>query len=146
MHRFIALVLLSPTWSKALEAPQSIGLHTLSVHSASGYNGINPGVYAIWPNGVTGGAFYNSYERNSVYAGWLWRFDAAQRFGALLGAATGYGSTTETMVLAPLVAPTFRWAWNDGMSARVTWFPDPRRGAVQVLHLSFEWAWNKPVR
>lgn len=135
-----------PAASAAMEMPQSVGLHTLSLHSDSGYNGVNPGVYAVWPNGVAGGAFHNSYERTSAYAGWFWHIDSAQRFGVLFGAATGYGSTTEKMLLAPLVAPSFRWALHDGMSARLSWFPDPRQGAVQVFHLSFEWAWNQKRR
>lgn len=130
----------------AMDAPQSFGMHTVSVHSASGYNGTNPGLYLLWPSGVTLGAFHNSYQHDSAYAGWLWRIDAANRFGVLLGAATGYGSTTERMLLAPIVAPSVRWAWGSGMSARISLFPDPRKGAVQVLHLSFEWTLDRPER
>lgn len=121
-------------------------MHTVSVHSASGYNGVNPGLYALWPNGVAVGAFHNSYRRNSVYAGWLWSIDKEKRFGVLLGAATGYGDTSEKMLLAPIIAPSVRWELKRGTFARVSLFPDPRQGAVQVLHLSFEWTLDAPRR
>lgn len=140
MLKPIWLLALLPLKCLALEAPELIGLHTVSVHSASGYNGVNPGVYLHWRNGVTAGAFYNSYEHTSTYVGWLWHIDKANRFGVLFGAVTGYGSTAERMPLAPLVAPSARWAVNDNLSARISLFPDPRQGAVQVLHLSLEWS------
>jgi hypothetical protein len=130
----------------ALDAPQTVGLHTLSAHSASGYNGVNPGLYALWPNGAALGAYHNSYRRNSTYVGWLWQIDRANRFGVLLGGATGYGSTTERMPIAPLVVPSVRWEPSRGMYARLSFFPDPRKGAVQVLHLSFEWTLAGPAR
>jgi hypothetical protein len=141
--RILLVCLAVPASSFALDRPESFGLHTVSVHSAPGYNGTNPGVYLLWQNGVAAGAFHNSYGRNSTYAGWLWRIDNANRFGVLLGAATGYGSTSERMAIAPLLVPSVRWGWDNGMSARVSLFPDPRHGAVQVLHLSFEWALGK---
>lgn len=115
------------------------------MHSASGYNGVNPGLYALWPNGVAAGAFHNSYRRNSVYGGWLWSIDREKRFGVLLGAATGYGDTSEKMPLAPIIAPSVRWELRRGTYARLSFFPDPRQGAVQVLHLSFEWTLD-PLR
>ena len=141
----LLIALAWPAAGAAVEAPQSIGLHTVSQHSAAGYNGVNPGVYLHWANGLTLGAFRNSYEHDSAYAGWLWHIDHEHRFGVLFGAVTGYGSTTERMALAPLVAPSFRWGLGDGMSARVSWFADPRHGAVQVLHLSIEWSFDKRV-
>ncbi len=135
-----------PLQAAALDAPQTLGVHTFSVHSASGYNGVNPGLYALWGNGVAVGAFHNSYRRNSIYAGWLWSIDRDQRFGVLLGAATGYGETSEKMLLAPIVAPSVRFELKRGAYARLSLFPDPRQGAVQVLHLSFEWTLDPPRR
>ena len=139
----LLLALVWPGTVIAMDPPQSVGLHTVSKHSAAGYNGVNPGVYLHWANGVTLGAFRNSYEHDSAYAGWLWRIDRDHHFGVLFGAVTGYGSTTERMALAPLVVPSFRLGLGDGMSARVSWFADPRHGAVQVLHLSLEWSLDK---
>jgi hypothetical protein len=136
----LLLALVSPGSAFPLDSPQSLGVHTVSAHSASGYNGSNPGIYLHWRGGVTIGAFHNSYRRGSAYAAWLWHADDAGRFGVLLGAATGYGSTSESMPLAPIVAPTLRVPISTTASARVSLFPDPRKGAVQALHLSFEWA------
>lgn len=144
--RWLGLAVAWPVAAAALDAPQTLGVHTVSVHSASGYNGVNPGLYALWPNGVAVGAFHNSYRRNSAYAGWLWSIDRGQRFGVLLGAATGYGDTREKMLLAPIIAPSVRWELQRGVYARLSLFPDPRQGAVQVLHLSFEWTLDPPRR
>jgi hypothetical protein len=146
VHRFLLVCLALPASALAFDRPETVGLHTVSVHSAPGYNGTNPGLYLLWPNGVAVGAFHNSYRRNSAYVGWLWRIDDANRFGVLLGAATGYGSTRENMPVAPLLVPSIRWALGNGMSTRLSLFPDPRQGAVQVLHLSFEWALDKHAR
>jgi hypothetical protein len=114
------------------------GLHLASVHSSPGFDSRTLGLSHRWPNGVTVGAFNNSYGKASAYAGWLWSIDAAGRFGLFLGAATGYGDTDESMPLAPIVAPTVRWRFDDRWAARLSWFADPREGAAQVLHLSLE--------
>jgi hypothetical protein len=116
-----------------------IGIHTVSAHSKPGFNGKNPGLFVQWANGVTLGAFYNSYNKTSAYAGWLWNIDTQARFGVLFALASGYGSTEERLPVAPVVAPTVRLGLGGQASARVSLFPDPRTGSAQVLHLSFEW-------
>ncbi len=116
------------------------GLHLVSAHDAPGFESRNWGLYHRWASGVTVGAFHNSYGRTSAYGGWLWEIDDAGRFGVFLGAATGYGETAEGMDLAPIVAPTVRWApAGSRWGLRLSWFADPREGAAQVLHLSMEY-------
>lgn len=123
----------------AADVPQpAVGVHIGSLHSQPGFESRNFGVSHRWSNGVTIGAFNNSYGQVSTYAGWLWNLDAAGRFGLFIGAATGYGNTEESLPLAPIVAPTTRWRFDDRWAVRLSWFADPRAGAAQVLHLSVE--------
>lgn len=116
-------------------------LHLASAHSQPGYDNGNLGLAHRWRNGVVVGAFHNSYGRASAYGGWLWTLDARGRWSVFLGAATGYGDTGERMPIAPVVAPSFRAAVTDDLGLRLSWFMDPREGAAQVIHLSFEWSY-----
>ena len=58
-----------------------------------------------------------------------------------LGGATGYGDTDERLPIAPVLAPSLRMPLTDDLSARLSWFLDPRQGAAQVLHLSLEYVY-----
>ncbi len=55
-----------------------------------------------------------------------------------LGGATAYGDTDERLPIAPVLAPSLRMPLTDDLSARLSWFLDPRQGAAQVLHLWLE--------
>jgi hypothetical protein len=131
-----AVLTILPTSASA--APPAWIVHTVSAHTRSGYDGNNFGLAYRWANGAVTGAFHNSYGRTSAYAGWLWSPAEQQRWSIFLGAATGYGDTTESMPIAPIVAPSFSTPLTDASRLRLSWFADPRKGAAQVLHLSFE--------
>lgn len=127
--------------SVATEDPTSKydwGLHLFSLHTKSGFNNFNPGIYVQHHTGWTAGAFRNSYSRASVYGGYMWR---KQRCGGpelFLGAATGYEDDTgSSKGLAPVFAPSYSWCLDGVVSAaRLSWFVDPRKDAAQALHVS----------
>jgi hypothetical protein len=74
--------------------PVRVGLHLASVHSLPYYNNSNPGVYAVWQNGLVLGALRNSLGVPSAYAGYAMdsgRFAGGQLSVAVtVGAITGY--------------------------------------------------------
>ncbi len=74
--------------------PARVGLHLASLHSAPLYNNSNPGVYAVWQNGLVLGALRNSLGVQSAYAGYVLesgRFAGGRLSAALtVGAITGY--------------------------------------------------------
>jgi hypothetical protein len=88
MLRFI-LLLLFPVLASA----QTVGIHLVSAHQHGGLNNINPGVYARLDNGVTVGAYRNSYKRTSAYLGYTAEtFADRVSLGLTVGAITGYQS------------------------------------------------------
>jgi hypothetical protein len=135
----LALACASPVLAD--DGGPAVVLHLTSTHSRSGFDNGNLGLAHQWANGVVVGAFHNSYGRTSAYAGWLWRIDAAGRWGLFLGGATGYGETDERLPIAPVLAPSIRLPLTAEIAARLSWFMDPREGAAQVLHLSLEVAY-----
>jgi hypothetical protein len=52
------------------------------------YNNINPGAGYAWNNGVTAGAYYNSYRNWSAYVGY--QHQMTEELGVLVGVVTGY--------------------------------------------------------
>ena len=87
MLQFI-LLLLFPVLASA----QTVGLHLISGHTSGGLNNINPGVYVRFDNGLTAGAYRNSYSRNSVYLGYTEETSATDRLSlaVTVGVITGY--------------------------------------------------------
>jgi hypothetical protein len=71
---------------------QTVGLHLVTAHSHSGLNGVNPGIYARFDNGVTVGSYRNSFNRNSVYAAYTVETHVSPSISVALalGAVTGY--------------------------------------------------------
>ena len=91
MLRFIFLLLFP-----VLASAQTVGLHLVSGHASGGLNNANLGVYARFDNGLTVGAYRNSYRRNSVYLGSSVETSATDRFSLALtvGGITGYQKRT----------------------------------------------------
>jgi len=104
-----------------------IGLHLLSAHLGDLDPGAHPrrftpGIYAVAPSGVTVGAYRNSLDNDTVYAGWTWRtgYSAGPFNDVTLtaAAATGYSEAKIVPLLA--VAATI----GDGPYApRILWAP-----------------------
>jgi hypothetical protein len=116
----------------------ALGLHVASLHSEPGFEGNNPGVFVRWANGTTVGALRNSYGNTSFYGGWLWTDKVFGRYALFLGAASGYGNTEERRSLVPILGPSARFEISESIALRLTYFPEPRQGGAQVLHLNLE--------
>lgn len=117
-------------------APSIVGLHLHSAHiqqpTHSRFNDDTTGMYAMWANGVTVGAFRNSMRMQSVYAGWTWQGEyAAITFGGI----TGY---PEARVL-PLVIPSIRLPLSQHTAARVSFAANPAQMAYSAFTLSIEY-------
>lgn len=144
------LVLVFSTFAQAQET--KVGLHLFSHHFGDGgkrgywwepnyeFNNNNYGVYAV-RDGWTGGVFYNSERRTSIYAGYTWETEQWNRLSAAVtvGAITGY---RPGMRPYPMVVPSV--AWNHGLlgsgsTLRVMLMPKAAKQGATALHLSHEW-------
>ena len=106
----------------------TLGLHIGSQHfPVQQYNNFNPGAYYIHDNGATGGTYYNSERRQSVYAGWTWDYGP---WRLQVGAITGY----ERSAVLPMVVPSVAL----GYGFRLTALPKVGRDGSAVIHLMLE--------
>jgi hypothetical protein len=137
------------------QAETTVGLHLGSVHlpSYSWQNDVNPGAY-IRIDGWTAGAYYNTYKRPSVYAGYTF---VNGPFSVTVGAVSGYrikqhagacmdgtyGTTAQPCnegavhgALAPLVVPSVLFFDN----VRVSLLPGVpgNKQSYTAVHLSIE--------
>lgn len=111
---------------------QTVGLHLGSWHSEPGYNNANPGVYVRLENGLTAGAYRNSFRKTSVYAGWTWQADIAGfRPAITAGLISGYRHPF--LVVPSIAAPEI-----GSVRLRVAYVPrlDPK--GAHVIHLMAE--------
>lgn len=154
MFRFI-LLMLFPVFAGA----QTVGLHLVSVHDSEGMNNFNPGVYARFDNGVTVGAYRNSFRRNSVYLGYTLETSATDRFSLAMtiGGITGYQKRTWYGVcrdgyvtkgldrcyeghgrfINPLFVPSAAYR-ADGYTIRVGLIPNASAKSIRAVHLMAE--------
>ena len=109
-----------------------IGVHTLSLHSAPGFNGVNPGLYVETPDGWTAGAYYNSERRWSVYGGKT--LPVTGPIDLTIGAVSGYKAAP----LFPLVVPSLRFPLRDGFTLRLALIPKVSHGGAFALHAMIE--------
>lgn len=113
----------------------TMGLHVGTIHLPNdGYCNANPGLYYRTDGGWQVGVYRNSICRASFYAGKAWETDGeGLRFGAFLGAATGYHVPIMPMALASVSMP-----FTGQMRARISFAPILHEKAGAILHLSFE--------
>lgn len=105
----------------------TMGLDIGSWHSRPGFNNFNPGVYYIADNRVAFGTYYNSYRRQTVWAGYAFENGP---FALVVGGATGYDYAPITPVVAPgLVYSGFRLTIVPKVS---------KVNDVTAVHLSYE--------
>lgn len=134
-----------------------VGLHMASYHfqPATYYpqNNVNPGVYAEC-DGWTAGAYRNTLDRPSVYAGYTWHRGS---LGLSAGAVSGY--QRREGVGAAYCPPTSRgdpsacWGWRGGSKsalspmvvphltlgpARLWFIPKVHGTESAVIHLSLQ--------
>lgn len=135
---------------------QTIGLHMASLHIPnSGLQSFNPGLYYKSQDGITVGAYRNSLNRLSVYAGLTIENGPFALTGGILYGyqrrsvcttrPAWYGGTTTACewsdgspgAFLPLFAPSVRLPSIGGISPRITLMPG-FRGSSTAIHLSLE--------
>jgi hypothetical protein len=160
MKRALLAVLLAAAGAHANETPTVVGLHLITKHAnAARYEGgrwneQNWGVYARWASGFTAGAFRNSVERTTGYAGWTFS-DSRDLAAVTLGLAYGYDRVVASggdhegircdggcrvvrlqTVMVPILVPSVRLPLYRNASLRAAVLKSP--GAPAGLHLSVE--------
>lgn len=111
------------------------GLHLASWHADPGFNNVNPGAYVRTECNVVVGAFYNSEERTSVYAGYVLSTDIGPvQPTLLLGGATGY----DFAPISPLISPGVGVNVAEGVMLRVAYLPKFADNMTHTLHAAVE--------
>lgn len=110
----------------------TIGFHIGSQHiPAKNYNNANPGMYYRTDEGWTAGAYRNSLRKNSVYAGYTWKFGALD---VTTAAVTGYFHKVQ-----PLLVPSWSLFTYQGITPRLAYIPRvEKKIGSHVLHLMVE--------
>ncbi len=80
-----------------------IGLHLASIHSATGYNDLNPGAYIELSNHITIGHYYNSNYKESTYTGYTYGY--TDNIDLTMGLVTGY----QIYKYTPLFVPSYKF-------------------------------------
>ncbi|MEO8151578.1 MAG: hypothetical protein ABI605_00810 [Rhizobacter sp.] len=110
----------------------TIGFHIGSQHiPAKTYNNVNPGIYYRTDEGWTAGAYRNSLRKNSVYAGYTWKFGALD---VTTAGVTGYFHKVQ-----PLLVPSLSLFTFHGVTPRIAYIPRvEKKIGAHVLHLMVE--------
>jgi len=61
----------------------AISMHLVRCHSANGYSGKNPGIYAQMDCGLTAGVVRNSQRRVSAYGAWTFESDRSPAWASI---------------------------------------------------------------
>ncbi len=111
----------------------TIGLHVASHHApAKNYNNSNPGIYYRNDEGWTAGAYRNSLRKDSVYAGYTWKFGALD---VTTAGVTGYFDKVQ-----PLLVPSISLFTYQGITPRIAYIPRvEKKIGAHVLHLMIEY-------
>lgn len=107
-----------------------IGVHLGTVHNGAGFEDVNPGMYVVWDNGATVGAYRNSEGAGSAYAGWTWGKGLVSLTAM---AVTGY----QRAPIVPGLVPSIRVPLGDRSAARVSFILAPEKRA-RAVHFSME--------
>lgn len=125
--------------SKAHAEAFTFGVHLATAHfGGNDLQPLTPGAYVRVDSGpvqgLTGGAYRNSYDRTSGYIGWS--VETADRcFAVTLGAVTGYSAAR----VMPLVVPSARIPIAAGLALRIAYIPKPlKEGHAPALHVATE--------
>lgn len=119
----------------------TVGLHLASHHfpERSYQNNTNPGIYVRTESGWTGGIYYNTLKRTSVYGGYTVE---AGPFALTAGVVSGYqlkdGYGVSHAYLTPFISPSVALPTVLGVTPRLAIIPGTGKTS-NVLHLSVEW-------
>jgi len=138
MFRFARFLVCLPfAMSMAAWSPHAaagtIGLHLGSQHfPAKKYNNRNPGLYYRTDEGWTVGAYRNSLRRDSVYAGYTWKYG---QLDVTTAAVTGYFHKVQ-----PLLVPSVSLFTYHRITPRIAYIPRvEKKIGSHVVHLMAEY-------
>ena len=129
-----------------------LGLHLFSVHAPAhdSQNDVNYGLYVRAPEGIVFGAYHNTIDRTSVYAGkefdwgrWSVEFVAMYGYQKITRSCPDYSGCYHYTgftpgAILPAVAVSYALPLTfSGVHPRVTFMPG-FKGASNVFHLSIE--------
>lgn len=129
---FLAALLMVSTKAEGAE----IGAHMGSIHfPQNDNNNFNPGLYYRSDEGWTGGFYYNSERRMSVYAGRTFTYSVHDwKFSATVGGVTGY----QRAAVLPMLVPSIATPPIGGERLRVAYIPRIEKDGAGVLHFMLE--------
>ncbi len=124
MKHFIAVIAFAASSASA----GTFGVHIGSHHMPDrGYTNFNPGVYYRHDSGWTAGAYHNSFDKLSTYAGYEFREVYGLPVAIQVGIVTGYRRSVQ-----PVVAPVALLPHG----FRLTVLPKVEPKGAWVIHLS----------
>jgi hypothetical protein len=131
-HLAIAAAVLGLSVAVPCARADTVGLHLASHHFPSKhYNNSNPGIYYRVDEGWTAGYYRNSLRKDSVYAGYTWKYHQLDITTALV---TGYFHDVQ-----PLLVPSLSLFTYEGFTPRVAYIPRvEKKIGSHVLHLMVE--------
>ncbi len=116
----------------------AVGLHVGSAHldqagwmKRQSINDVNVGAYVRYTSGLTLGTYKNSFDDQSIYAGWTVSHGP---FSATVGGITGYPGRRVNLMLVPSVNVPL----SDGWSVRLAYLPRTKQTGAHVVHLMLE--------
>lgn len=115
-----------------LSMATTVGMHLASVHERAGFNNTNLGGYVRFENGATVGAYRNSINQDTVYAGYTWRVGDGP-FSVSAVALTGY----QYPIVATLI-PSLEVPIADHVHARVFLVVAPEKSSALSMALEVE--------
>lgn len=136
---FAVIGLLTVLSGGARAEDTTVGLHLVSHHFPERryQNNVNPGIYVRTADGWTGGVYYNTFRRVSVYGGYTLE---AGPFAVTAGVVSGYqhkdGHGVTNAVLTPFISPSVALPKVLGATPRLALVPAAKSTSI---HLSVEW-------
>lgn len=104
-----------------------IGIHLATAHidASKQLNDVNPGVYVQTTNNIVVGTYYNSLNKQSTYAGYVYK---TPHIDFVVGGVTGYSTD-----ILPMILPTAKLG-----PVRLMFLPKISVTGSNILHLSIE--------
>ncbi|NDC61897.1 MAG: hypothetical protein EBZ60_07800 [Betaproteobacteria bacterium] len=135
----LSLTLLSPVAAQTT----TFGVHTVSYHDRGYFNNVNTGVY-LEHEGLTGGYYKNSLNKDSAYAGYTLKFALPtnplfQSAAVMGGVVSGYRTKSYPHDYSLMAAFSLKHDFNEQHGLRLSILPTHSKSpANYVLHLSYE--------
>lgn len=147
IHTLAAMLIVglaSLAQTPALADNNYFGIHGPSYHDGGDFNNANYGLYFVH-QGITGGFYDNSLNRNTFYLGYAWEWETpvnpvVDSVSLMASLATGYDTQDTPYEYAPMGALSFKHGFGLQQGLRLSYLPVYGKSpANYVLHLSYEY-------